>query len=75
MCLICLLSSLKIASRRRLVNLACVQNPSPQKKKKNRGESLSPRFFHRGEAGVCTQASVNIAQVVGHDRQGECRPN
>ena len=34
MCLICLLSSLKIASRRRLVNLACVQNPSPQKKKK-----------------------------------------
>lgn len=35
MCLICLLSSLKIASRRRLVTLACVQNPSPQKKKKN----------------------------------------
>ena len=70
--LICLLSSLKIASRRRLVNLACVQNPSPQKKKKkNRGES----FFLRGEESVCTQASVNIAQGVGHDRQGEYRPN
>lgn len=65
MCLICLLSSLKIASRRRLVNLACVQNPSPQKKKK----------LGRGEESVCTQARVNIAQVVGHDRQGECRPN
>ena len=73
MCLICLLSSLKIASRRRLVNLASVQNPSPQKKKI--GESVSPRFFLRGEGGVYTQASVNIAQVVGHDRQGECRPN
>lgn len=71
MCLICLLSSLKIASRRRLVNLACVQSPSPQKKK-NRGERV---FFLRGEESVCTQASVNIAQVVGHDRQGECRPN
>ena len=46
MCLICLLSSLKIASRRRLVNLACVQNPSPQKKKKkNRGERV---FFSEG---------------------------
>ena len=70
MCLICLLSSLKIASRRRLVTLACVQNPSPQKKKSGR-ES----FFLRGEESVCTQASANIAQVVGHDRQGECRPN
>ena len=64
MCLICLLSSLKIASRRRLVNLVCVQNPSPQKKKKTGTES----FFLRGEESVCTQASVNIAQVVGHDR-------
>ena len=45
MCLICLLSSLKIASRRRLVNLACVQNPSPQKKKNNRGERV---FFLEG---------------------------
>lgn len=71
MCLICLLSSLKIASRRRLVNLACVQNPSPQKKKKSGRES----FFLGGEESVCTQASVNIAQVVGHDRQGEYRPN
>ena len=44
MCLICLLSSLKIASRRRLVTLACVQNPSPQKKK-NRGERV---FFSEG---------------------------
>ena len=71
--LICLLSSLKIASRRRLVNLACVQNPSPKKKKKkNRGERV---FFLRGEESVCIQASVNIAQVVGHDRPGECRPN
>lgn len=74
MCLICLLLSLKIASRRRLVNLACVQNPSPPKKK-NRAESLSPRFFLRREGSVCTQASVYIAQVVGHDRQGKCRPN
>ena len=72
MCLICLLSSLKIASRRRLVNLACVQNPSPQNKKKKSGRES---FFLRGEESVCTQASVNIAQVVGHDRQGECRPN
>ena len=72
MCLICLLSSLKIASRRRLVNLAYVQNPSPQKKKKKSGRES---FFLRGEESVCTQASVNIAQVVGHDRQGECRPN
>lgn len=69
MCLICLLSSLKIASRRRLVNLVCVQNPSPQKKKKI-GER---EFCLRGEESVCTQASVNI--VVGHDRQGQCRPN
>ena len=45
MCLICLLSSLKIASRRRLVNLACVQNPSPQNKTKNRGEKV---FFSEG---------------------------
>lgn len=71
MCLICLLSSLKTVSRRRLVTLACVQNPSPQKKKKSGGES----FFLRGEESVCTQASVNIAQVVGHDHQGECRPH
>ena len=42
---------------------------------KNRGESLSPHFFLRGEGGVCTQASVNIAQVVEHDRQGKCRPD
>lgn len=44
MCLICLLSSLKIASRRRLVTLACVQNPSPQKKKKI-GERGGERLY------------------------------
>ena len=51
MCLICLLSSLKIASRRRLVNLACVQNPSPQKKKNNRGERV---FFSEGRRASVT---------------------
>ena len=55
MCLICLLSSLKIASRRRLVNLACVQNPSPQKKKKKIGERefFSQRGGERLYTGQC----------------------
>ena len=53
MCLICLLSSLKIASRRRLVNLACVQNPSPQKKKKSGREFFSQRGGERLYTGQC----------------------
>lgn len=51
--LICLLSSLKIASRRRLVNLACVQNPSPQKKKKSGREFFSQRGGERLYTGQC----------------------
>ena len=53
--LICLLSSLKIASRRRLVNLACVQNPSPQKKKKKKSgrEFFSQRGGERLYTGQC----------------------
>ena len=47
MCLICLLSSLKIASRRRLVNLACVENPSPLKKKIGEREFFSQRGGER----------------------------
>ena len=55
MCPICLLLSLKIASRRRLVNLACVEPPPPRPlEKKNQGGSIPPRFFLRGEWGVCT---------------------
>ena len=54
MCLICLLSSLKIASRRRLVNLACVQNPSPQNKKKiGERKFFSQRGGERLYTGQC----------------------
>ena len=58
MCLICLLLSLKIASRRRLVNLACVQNPSPQKKKSGR-ESLSLFFSQRGGERLYTGQCIH----------------
>lgn len=57
MCLICLLSSLKIASRRRLVNLACVQNPSPQKKKIGEREFFSQRGGERLYTGQCKHSS------------------
>ena len=53
MCLICLLSSLKTVSRRRLVTLACVQNPSPQKKKIGEREFFSQRGGERLYTGQC----------------------
>lgn len=59
MCLICLLLSLKIASRRRLVNLACVQNPSPPKKKKSGRESLSPFFSQKGGERLYTGQCIH----------------